>query len=372
MRTVVAYISAHGFGHWAQVAPVLQALHDGDPDIRIVLRTGLPEAIIEARSAYPFELVSGQVDVGVIQRDAINEDIPATSKAVEQFHHHWDERIGQEVEFLRDSGADLVLSDIAPLAFAAAARAGIPSIGLASIDWHAIYTPLFPAGHASLEQIAAAHRACTLLLALPLGMPMPSFPRQRKIGLIARNSSIPRQPLRQRFGFADADRVALILFGGSGVPPFRIEAMERMAGWRFVMPSTPAAEMPANVQAVPVGSDMADLIRAVDVIVCKPGYGIVSEAWRATRPVVYVARPAFPEYPFLRDWLQASAPACELERGAFEVGDWSAALEAAVSSTRTYPPYPAGGEIEAAGIIRAALAGGDLAAMAEMITSLTG
>jgi len=372
MRTVVAYVSAHGFGHWAQMSPVLRALHDDDPDIRIVLRTGLPKAIIEARSTYPFELVPGQVDVGVIQRDAINEDIAATIKAVEQFHHNWGERVGQEAKLLRDTGADLVLTDIAPLAFSAASKAGIPSIGLASIDWHAIYTPLFPQGHISLEQIAAAHRACTLLLALPLGMPMPSFPRQRKVGLIARKSGIPRQQLRHRFGFADADRAALILFGGSGVPSFRTEALARMADWRFVMASLPATNMPANVQAIPEGSDMVDLIRAADVIVCKPGYGIVSEAWRATRPMVYVARPAFPEYPFLRDWLHANAPACELERGAFEVGDWSDALEVAVGSTQNYPPCPAGGEIEAAGIIRAALGGEDLAAMAEMITSLTG
>jgi hypothetical protein len=361
MKTVVAYISAHGFGHWAQVSPVLEALHNGNPDIRIELRTDLPQLVLEARSRFPFALVPGQVDIGVIQRDAINEDIPATIAAVEHFHRNWDDRVEQEAAFLRETDVDLVLSDIAPVAFAAAARAGVPSIGLASIDWHAIYTPLFPPGHASLDQIAAAHRACDLLLKLPLEMPMPSFPRQRSIGLIARKSDGPRHELRRRLGYADDDRLALVLFGGSGVPPFRVEALAGMTGWSFLMPSLPGGVVPANVQAMPAGWDMADLIQAADVIVCKPGYGIVSEAWRAGRPLVYVPRPAFPEYPYLRDWLTARAPAVELTRDRFELGDWAEALDAAKDSRKSYPPCPAGGEIEAVQVIGDALADGVLA-----------
>jgi hypothetical protein len=357
MKTIVAYTSAHGFGHWAQVAPVLEAMHRINPDGRIVLRTKLPKTVLDARSTYPFEIAPGQVDVGVIQRDALNEDIPATLTAVEQFHHDWDERVGQEAVFLRETGANLVLSDIAPLAFAAAAAAGIPSIGLASIDWHAIYAPLFPRGHFSLEQIAAAHRVCDLLLALPLGMPMPSFPRQRRIALIARKSSATRHELRQRLGYAEDDRLALVMFGGSALPPFRVEALAGMSDWRFIMPSPPSGEMPANVQAMPEGWGMPDLIRAADVIVCKPGYGIISEAWRAQRPLVYVPRPAFPEYPYLSHWLVANAPSCELAREAFADSDWAGALEEAIGSDRSYPPCVAGGEIEAAAIIGRALAG---------------
>ncbi|HXH64190.1 MAG TPA: hypothetical protein VNH42_01620, partial [Mariprofundaceae bacterium] len=75
-------------------------------------------------------------------------------------------------------------------------------------------------------------------------------------------------------------------------------------------------------------------------------------------PLVYVPRPAFPEYPYLSDWLRSNAPSCELDREAFRQGDWRDALEAALASTQTYPPCPAGGETGAAGIIRGALAGG--------------
>ena len=233
----------------------------------------------------------------------------------------------------------------------------MPSIGIASIDWHAIYAPLFPSRHFSLDQILAAHRSCSLLLKLPLDMPTPSFPRQRSIGLIAGRSELPRQMLRQRLGYADDDRLALIMFGGSTVPAFHLEALAELRDWRFIMPSPPASKLPANVQAAPDGLGMLDLIRASDAIVCKPGYGILSEAWMEARPLVYVPRTAFPEYPYLRDWLVANAPACELGRRAFQAGDWSGALRAAVNANRPYPPCTAGGENEAAAIIHAALTG---------------
>jgi hypothetical protein len=357
MKTVVAYVSAHGLGHWAQMAPVLRALHARDANLRLVLRTDLPERILKARGDFPFTLVPGPVDVGVVQRDAADEDIPATIAAVEQFHGNWDEKAGEEARFLRRTGADLVLSNIAPLAFAAAVDAGMPSIGIASIDWHAIYAPLFPANHFSLDQILAAYRDCSLLLKLPLGMPTPAFPRQRPIGLIAGRSEYPRRELRRRLGCEDADRLALIMFGGSAVPAFRIEALAGMRDWRFIMPSPPASVLPANVQEAPAGMGVLDLIRASDAIVCKPGYGIISEAWAAGKPLIYVPRPGFPEYPYLRDWLAAHAPAFALERGAFEAGDWREALRAAAGAERAYPPCEAGGEHEAAAIVHAALPG---------------
>jgi hypothetical protein len=365
MKTVVAYISAHGFGHWAQMSPVLQALHDRDPDVRIVLRTNLPRTIMDACSAFPFALVPGQVDVGMIQLDAVHEDVPATIAAVEQFHHNWDERVRQEAGLLRETGADLVLSDIAPLAFAAAAAAGIPSIGIGSIDWHAIYTPLFPRGHFSLSQIAAAHRSCGLLLALPLGMPMPTFPRQRRIALIGAKGDATRLELRRALGYADSDRVALVLFGGTKAPLFRIDALALVAGWQFMMvsESIPDGVLPANVRCAPAGRRIVDLMRAADVIVSKPGYGIISETWQAARPLVYVPRTGFPEYPHQKEWLDANAPAAELDLRAFRDGDWSNALEAAFASRRAYPSCVAGGETEAAAMIHEALADGGPAMM---------
>lgn len=364
MKTVVAYVSAHGFGHWAQMAPVLQALHDCDAGIRIVLRTALPEEVLRARSDFPFDYRHGQVDVGVVQRDALHEDIPATITAVEHFHRDWAGKVREEARLLRGLGADLVFSDIAPLAFAAADFAGIPSIAIGSIDWHAIYSHFLPEHYSGMRQIAEAHRACDLFLLLPLNMPVTSFSRHRHIGAIARESCFSYEEMRRRLGYADGDRVALVMFGGTRAPSFRVDALAKMAGWKFMMPAArvPEGDIPANVQCIAGDWDMADLVRAADVIVTKPGYGVVSEAWLAGKPMVYVPRTDFPEYPYLKSWLQENAPSFELNRSSFLAGEWYDALAAAVGSDKRYPPFVGGGEVEAAEIILAALEEGGVVA----------
>ncbi|MBI2539353.1 MAG: hypothetical protein HYW04_06110, partial [Deltaproteobacteria bacterium] len=42
-----------------------------------------------------------------------------------------------------------------------------------------------------------------------------------------------------------------------------------------------------------------DLIRAADVVVSKPGYGIVADAIAHQVPLLYTSRGDFPEYPYL-------------------------------------------------------------------------
>jgi hypothetical protein len=48
-----------------------------------------------------------------------------------------------------------------------------------------------------------------------------------------------------------------------------------------------------------LGLDYPDVVGAVDVVVTKPGYGIVSDAIAAGTRMVYTERGDFPEYPIL-------------------------------------------------------------------------
>jgi hypothetical protein len=59
-----------------------------------------------------------------------------------------------------------------------------------------------------------------------------------------------------------------------------------------------------------LGLTYPDVVRAVDVVVSKPGYGIVSDAIAAGTRLVYTERGDFPEYPIL---VREMAPllACE-------------------------------------------------------------
>ena len=84
-------------------------------------------------------------DTGVAQIDSLRLDAAETIRRAEKFHRDLDQDAAEEAEWLRREGVTLVVGDIPPLAFAAAARAGIPSIALGNFTWDWIYAVSGPA-----------------------------------------------------------------------------------------------------------------------------------------------------------------------------------------------------------------------------------
>jgi len=350
---LAVYISGHGFGHLAQIAPVLEALHRQHPDFSLLIRTNIDETIVRCFLSTPFELLTGEVDIGVVQKNASEEDVPATINAARDFFSDWEERIGSEVDRLGKYRPNLVLSDISPLAFPVAKKLGIPAIGLCSLDWHAIYSAYLPADDALLTLLANAHAQADILLQPPLNMPMPSFANIEKIAPISRQTNHGRAKVRRHMNLAEGERLCMIMFGGAGNPPFDITALGNISGWRFCIPGDSNAQLAARVQQVPFSEPFStvDYVAAADAVICKPSYNILAECWRYKIPVVYVPRPDFPEYPHLRDWLQENAPAVELTFPDFRAGNWQQALETAVQMPRCYPETNMDGGVQAAEII---------------------
>ncbi len=349
--SIVFYVSAHGLGHWAQVAPVMARLMRGHPNLRLILRSKLPAHEVRDRLPGPIEQRAGTVDIGVVQRDAISEDMQATLAALKAFHDTWEQRVHNEAAWLSRMQARLVISNISPLGLAAAQRAGIPNLALASLNWHEIYASFLSPADPIMEQIRLAYAQCDLLLKLPLSMPMSVFPRHQAIGLIGRSPARPLDETRKRLGLVGTERhLALVMFGGSKAPPFAMSSLAAIGNWAFIMPSDgPASrDKPDNVHFIDTRRiPLPDLMALADVVVCKPGYGTLAEAWLTRTPVCYVPRPGFPEYPFLREWLQRHAPSQEMPLEAFRLGNWSEHLERAKTNPRKYPPIETDGACEA-------------------------
>jgi hypothetical protein len=57
---IAAYISGHGFGHLAQMAPVLNRINQIKPDCQFLIRCDLPEVEIMARLDFLFDIESTQ------------------------------------------------------------------------------------------------------------------------------------------------------------------------------------------------------------------------------------------------------------------------------------------------------------------------
>jgi hypothetical protein len=283
----------------------------------------------------------------VVQKTAIEEDRQASELQMKQWMSEMDIHIKREISLLCVFQPSLVLSDISPLAFPAARAMAVPGIGVATLDWHTIYSHWLPENDPTLTRLAAAYRDCDLLLEPPMAMDMSVFPKRQKIPLIAAYASEIKPPLLKR-----QRKKALVIFGGSDQPSCDLQALAALSEWQFLIPHAPA-ETPENVQNIHFNNDMRpiDFMPYVDVVVCKPGYGVLAECWRIGTPIAWVERPDFPEFPILKCWLENEFPACGMSKADFKSGNWLGALEGACEDTRAFPKLVGDGAEAAADII---------------------
>ena len=135
---VVVALSSHGFGHLAQVAPVLNALRQCLPTLRLTIQTSLSRAILHKRIAGHFTHIPEPADIGMIMVNALEVRVQESFTAYRSWHNHWEQRMAQQKALLTRLAPDLLLANIPYLPLSAAASLGFPAVALCSLHWAAI------------------------------------------------------------------------------------------------------------------------------------------------------------------------------------------------------------------------------------------
>lgn len=357
---LAVYVSGHGFGHATRTAEVLRVLRRRAPALPIVVSSALPPSLFSVAIAPPLELRRLECDVGLAQQDALRIDEAASLARWRAFAAGWDARVAAEGRFLRERGARLVLGDIPPLAFAVAAEAGVPAIALGNFSWDWIYRNLAARCEGFDEAARAAAAAYThadLLLQLPFAGDLSAFSRREEIALIARRPSVAKAETRRRLGL-DVSRPALLYsFGGLGLKGIEL-GRGVLRDWEVLW--TGVAEDRAGLEGVRVvdgvalaaaGLDYPDLVGAVDVVVTKPGYGIVSDCIGAGTRLVYTDRGDFPEYPILVAGMARYLPVAYATNGEVRTGGLARALDQVLSQAWPAAPELSGADEAAARLL---------------------
>lgn len=333
-------ISSHGLGHLAQVAPVLNALVGHLPELRLTVRSALPLARLRARLPGGFAHLEQRSDFGFVMLDAVRIDHAATAAAYRAQHVNWRQRVADEADRLAALQPDLVLSDVAYLPLAGAARAGIPALAMCSLNWADLFA-YFYGGHAWAApihaEILAAYRCAECFLRLTPAMPMSELPRLRSIAPVATLGGDCRAALRARLNCAPGEKLVLIAFGGFD-KDLSAERWPRSEGLRWLVPQNWANSRDDLSAFEPLGLPFTDLLRSVDAVLTKPGYGTFTEAACNGTPLLYLRRDDWPEQDCLIDWLQRNARCAEVDES--ELADGRIADRLAALWRQTAPPRP--------------------------------
>ena len=346
---VVFYVSGHGFGHASRDIELIRELCARRADARVIVRTSVPRWLFAPIEGRAVEVQAIDTDTGLVQHDSLTFDEEETARQAARFFAGFDRRVAIEAELIRGVRADLVVGDIPPLAFAAAAAAGVPSLAIANFTWDWIYGVYAAFDRLAPDVIPASRRAyatATRALRLPLhGGFEPMEAVTRDIPFIARRSTRDREETRRMLGLSGDRPIVLPSFGGYGVD-LPMDALRRSGRFTILEP----------VRTPPDGLRYEDLVAAADVVVSKPGYGIVSECVANGTALLYTSRGRFIEY----DLFVAEMPRivrCEyLSQDDLFAGRWADAIDALLAQPA--PPERAaidGAEVAAHEII--ALAG---------------
>lgn len=344
MPHLVVYISGHGFGHIAQTGPVLDALRQLQPALRLTVVSGAPEFKLRQRIGGDFALVPRAADFGFVMSDAFRIDRAASAAAYRDFHAGWEERVAAEADFLQGLDADLLLSNVAYLPLAAAERLGLPAYAMSSLNWADLFAHEFagetwaPPLHG---QMLAAYRSARTFFRLAPAMAMPDLSQARPVDPVARLGTRQDGLLRQVLGVGQGTRLVLAALGGIATR-LPAQTWPTIPGLHWLVPAAWGVARPDMSAFEPLGWDFADLLASVDAVVGKPGYGTFAEAACNGTPMLYACRPDWPEQEALIPWLQAHAVCREVEESALQAGDLGADLAALWQQPVPPRPQPRG------------------------------
>ena len=367
MATVLWYISGHGFGHASREVEVINALAAVRPDVRIIIRSAVNQALLDRTVRGPYELRPGRCDSGIVQSTSVAHDDAATIREAIAFYSGFEDRIEAEVAAVATDDVRLIVGDIPPIAFEVAAQLGVPSIAIANFTWDWIYEthPGFSdTAPWIVPRIREAYRKATHALALPFAGGLEVFPSVRPVPLVARQPTRSRAATRAHFGVSPDRPAVLLSFGGYGMPSLNVAQVD-CPDWTLVttdrIVSLTTDTAPKNVVHLAeqqfLGGDFRyeDLVAAVDVVVTKPGYGILSEAIASDTAILYTSRGEFREYPILVRDMPRYLRCRFIAQDDLFAGRWRAALEALVAQPSPPETMATNGAEVAAVVIRDAL-----------------
>ncbi|XP_022731411.1 L-arabinokinase-like isoform X3 [Durio zibethinus] len=345
------YVTGHGFGHATRVVEVVRNLIAAGHDVHVV--TGAPDFVFTSEIQSPRLFLRRLVlDCGAVQADALTVDrLASLQKYSETAVQPRDSILATEVVWLNSIKADLVVSDVVPVACRAAAEAGIRSVCVTNFSWDFIYAEYVMAAgyhHRSIVwQIAEDYSHCEFLIRLPGYCPMPAFRDVIDVPLVVRRLHKSRKEVRKELGIGEDVKLVILNFGGQPAG-WKLKEEYLPSDWLcLVCGASDTQDLPPNFVKLPKDAYTPDLIAASDCMLGKIGYGTVSEALAYKLPFVFVRRDYFNEEPFLRNMLEFYQSGVEMIRRDLLTGHWKPYLERAISLKPCYEGGINGGEVAA-------------------------
>ena len=231
----------------------------------------------------------------MVQDGPLLIDVEKTWIEYDRFHIDWSRKVLTETELIRSHQPDLVISNISYFGVEAGAQSGIPTVAMGSLSWDEVleyFRTEVSDGHRHIiDQIRQSYQKAQLMIRFAPAIPMVAFSELVDVGPIVEAPLQSTGAVRKLLQMNPEEKIVLIAFGGIRLPSFRVENLEGLRGYRFLIDGSVDLGRHSHVSSthtLPI--PFRQILAEADLIVTKPGYATVIEAVRNGIPVVYVRR----------------------------------------------------------------------------------
>lgn len=278
MKKIIYYITDHGRGHATRSVAIIRELKKINIDI-IIRNSNSMEFL--SQSLPSCKIISGLTDVGpTIKNDEISIDQDQSKSII----HNWIQKIENhalnEIETIKKFQPDLIISDISAMPFLAAKKTNVESIAISNFSWYDVLKFL---SSEDLELLKNLYENANLAFKLPIGTSMSHFKNLKKVGMVSRVPLMCREDTRKELGIKKNEKLVSIAMSGTIEGKFHVEENIKILSMNSVIKNC------QNVITLPQEIESQDAVNASDFVICKCGYGMISECLTNGIPFYYVS-----------------------------------------------------------------------------------
>ena len=278
MKKIVYYITDHGMGHATRAIALIQILKS---NYEIIIRNSNNTNLFK-KSLNLTSFSTRPTDVGPkIKSDGITLDENKSKPVISDWINSISNNASLEYDFLSKINPDLIISDISAMPFLAAKKSKISSIAISNFSWLDVLSFI---SSNELNILNQCYDYADYAIKLPFGTSMKHFSNIQKTKLISRNLTQSKSEIRKFLGINESDLIITVALGNSNL---KIHLKSEN-----------------NIKIISLGGNILtgnniinlnsyiegqNIIAASDLVICKCGYGIVSECVSHGIPFFYIA-----------------------------------------------------------------------------------
>ena len=279
---IIYYVTEHGLGHASRTVAIVRDLLRYN--VEVIIRNDDPISFFK-KSLPKTRVVTGETDLKPImqQKNAMRVDDSKTARSVKKWIQHLPLYLEKESSFVTKERPDLIVSDISVMPILVAKKNHIRSVAISSFVWNETLN----IDSQIARFLRESYNEANLVIKLPFGSPM-NLQNKRNFGLVARKPTKKRIITRTHLGIQEKEQLVAVSLSGVG---HKLSFKHSKSVKLLDISNYSVALRSGKINFV----EGQNLINAADLVICKCGYGFISECLSCGVKFRYVMEPSHKE-----------------------------------------------------------------------------